>query len=221
MCEGPRARRDGFSRLDVPIASRGMRPDRQGQTRPFPFEELALRLGAALRGVVPESAGLRDHSMARNHNDRRVPRAGGPDRAARSRSPEAACDLPVRDRLAGRNRPQEVEDLPFERRDLEVDGNVPQIPVPGVDMFEDPGQIRMVRSRNLSGSLASQPHRRDAIPQDLELDVEAKFTTELRVDLQRLPVFSAGTHADHWEHRPDDMMLGPVQVLLEGAASEA
>src|SRR5438093_13021447 len=131
MCEGLRARRDGFSRLDVPIASCGMRPDREGQTRPFPFEELALRLGAALRGVVPESAGLRDHSMARNHDDRRVPRAGGPDRAARSRSTEAACDPPVRDRLAGRNRPLVVEDLPIERRVLEVDGYVPLISVAG------------------------------------------------------------------------------------------
>src|SRR2546427_12638010 len=117
MCEGLRARRDRFSRLGVPIASCGMRPDRQGQTRPFPFEELALRLGAALRGVVPESAGLRDHPMARNHDDRWVPRAGGPDRAARSRSTEAACDLPVRDCLAWRNRPQEVEDLSVEGPD--------------------------------------------------------------------------------------------------------
>src|SRR5207247_10832152 len=70
-------------------------------------------------------------------------------------------------------------------------------------------------------SLASQPHRRDAIPQDLELDVQAKFATELGVDPQRRPLFSAGTHADHREHRPDDMMLGPVQVLFEGAASDA
>src|SRR5207249_11361107 len=100
----------------------------------------------------------------------------------------AAGGRPVRDRLAWRNRPQEVGDLPFERRDLEVDGNVPQSPVAGVDMFEDPGQIGMVRSRSLSGSLASQPHRRDAIPQDFELDVQAKFTTELGIDLQRFPV---------------------------------
>src|SRR2546430_17063728 len=88
-------------------------------------------------------------------------------------------------------------------------------------MFEVPGKIGMVRSRNLSGSLAGQPHRRDAIPQDLELDVQPKFATELGIDLQRLPVFSAGTHADHREHRPDDMMLGPVQVLFERAASDA
>src|SRR5437016_2670008 len=141
MCEGLRARRDRFSSLDVPIGSCGMRPHREGQTRPFPFEELALRLGAALRGVVPESAGLRDHSMARNHDDRRVPRAGGPDRAARSRSTEAACDLPVRDSLARRDRPQELEDLSLEGRDLERERNVPQIALSRVDMLEDPGQI--------------------------------------------------------------------------------
>jgi len=117
-----------------------MRLHREGQTRPLPFEELPFRLGAALGGVVPESAGLRDHSMARNHNHGRVPRAGGPDRAARSWPTEAACDLAVRDRLAWRNRPQEVEDLPFERRDFEVDRNVPQVPVPGVDMLEDPAR---------------------------------------------------------------------------------
>src|SRR2546426_5072484 len=146
MCEGLRARRGRFSRLDVPIGSCGMRPDREGQTRPFPFEELALRLGAALRGVVPESAGLRDHSMTRNHNDRRVPRAGGPDRAARSRPTEAACDLPVRDRLAGRNRPQEVEELTFERRDFADDRNVPQVPAPRDVMIADADQLTAVRS---------------------------------------------------------------------------
>src|SRR5881409_1831869 len=70
-----------------------MRLHREGQTRPLPFEELPFRLGAALGGVVLESAGLRDHSMARNHNHGRVPRAGGPDRAVGGESRDVAFDL--------------------------------------------------------------------------------------------------------------------------------
>src|SRR2546425_485420 len=93
--------------------------------------------------------------------------------------------------------------------------------VSGLALSEDPARIGVVRSGGFSGTLPSQPHRRDAVPQDLELDVEPKFTTELGVDLQRLSVFSAGAHADHREHRPDDMMLGPVQVLFEGAPSDS
>src|SRR2546428_10901228 len=162
---GVRARWGRFSQPDVAVPSCERRPHGEGKPRPLRWAALPLRLGAALGGVVPESAGLWDHPVARDDDDRRVPRAGGSDRPARSRSTEATCDLTIRDRFARGDGPQEVEDLPFERRDLEVDGKVTQIPGPGVDMLEDPGQIGGVRSRGLSGNLPSQPHRRDAVPQ--------------------------------------------------------
>src|SRR5881409_358605 len=190
-------------------------------TGAFAFEEPPLRFRAPFGGVVPEAARFRDHAVARDDDDHRVSRARGPDGAARSGPPEPSGDLPVRDRLARGNRPQELEDLSLEGRDLKRERNVLQIALSRMDMFEDPGQIWVLRSRRLQRSLASQPHRSDAVPQDLELDVQSEFAAELRVDLQRFSVFSAGTRADHREHRTNNMVLGPVQVLFECAPSDA
>src|SRR3989475_7632542 len=211
----------GDGRPRLAISGRLVRFQIESHASAFAFEEPPLRSRAPFGGVIPEAARFRDHAVARDADDRRVPRAGGPDCAARSGPPEPSGDLTVRDRLARRNRPQELEDLPLERRDLEGERNVLQIALSRVDMFEDPGQIWVLRSRRLRRSFASQPHRGYAIPQDLELDVQSEFATELRVDLQRFPVSSAGTRADHREHRTNNMMLGPVQVLFECAPSDA
>src|SRR2546425_1116787 len=110
-------------------------------TGAFAFDEPPLRFRASFGGVIPEAARFRHHAVARDDDDHRVSRARGPDRAARSGPPEPSGDLPVRDRLARRNRPQELEDLSLEGRDLERERNVLQIALSRVDMFEDPGQI--------------------------------------------------------------------------------
>src|SRR5437870_680598 len=114
---------------------------RMSPSTTLPSEEPPLRFRAPFGGVVPEAARFRHHAVARDDDDHRVSRARGPDRAARSGPPEASGDLPVRDRLARRNRPQELEDLSLEGRDLERERNVLQIALSRVDMFEDPGQI--------------------------------------------------------------------------------
>src|SRR2546428_4565072 len=105
---GLRARWGRFSRPDVPVPSCEMRPHRDGQTRPLPFEELPLRLGAALGGVVPESAGLWDHPVARDDDDRRVPRAGGFDPPAPPPATRATCHLTTPERFARRDGPRET-----------------------------------------------------------------------------------------------------------------
>src|SRR5207247_9341257 len=129
-------------------------------------------------------------------DDRRVPGARGPHGATRSGSPESTRDLSVRDRFSRGDGPQEFEDLSLERRDLERERDVSQIPFSRVDVLEDPGQIRVVGPGGLHRGLSRELHRGDAIPQDLEMDVQAEFATELRIDLQRFPAFSAGTHPD-------------------------
>ena len=128
--------------------------------------------------------------MARDDDDRRVPGARGPHGATRSGSPESTRDLSVRDRFSRGDGPQEFEDLSLERRDLERERDVPQVPFSRVDVLEDPRQIRVVGSGGLRRRLPSESHRGDAIPQDLELDVEPEFATELRIDLQRFPAGS-------------------------------
>src|SRR5712664_217248 len=160
----------------------------------FALEEPPLRFRASLGGVVAEAPGFRDHTVAGNDDDHRVSGARGPDRATRSGPPEPSRDFTVRDRLAGRDRPQELEYLPLEGRNLQRERNVLQIALSRVDMLEDPRQVRMVGSRGLHRRLPGQSHRGDAIPEDLELNVQAELSTELRIDLQGLSVLEAGSH---------------------------
>src|SRR5437773_5528922 len=115
--------------------------------------------------------------MARDDDDRRVPGARGPHGATRSGSPESTRDLSVRDRFSRGDGPQEFEDLSLERRDLEGERDVSQVPFSCVDVLEDPGQIRVVGPGGLYRGFSSESHRGDAIPQDLELDVHPEFAT--------------------------------------------
>src|SRR2546428_12525873 len=131
----------GDGRPRLAISGRLVRFQMEGRASAFAFEEPPLRFRAPLGGVIPEAARFRDHAVARDDDDPRVSRARGPDCAARSGPPEPLGDLTVRDRLAPRNRPQELEDLPPEGRDLERERNVLQNAFSRADMFEDPGQI--------------------------------------------------------------------------------
>src|SRR5207245_8652152 len=117
----------GASLPCLAISQRLVRFHIKSHARTFAFEELPLRFRPPLGGVVAEAPGFRDNTVARNDDDHRVSGARGADRATRSGTPEPSRDFTVRDRLAGRNRPQELEDLPLEWRDLQRQRNVLQI----------------------------------------------------------------------------------------------
>src|SRR5439155_24741350 len=112
-----------------------------------------------------------DDPMARDDDDRRVPGAHGPHGATGSGSPKSTRDFSVRDRFSRGDGPQEFEDLSLERRDLERERDVSQVPFSRVDVLEYPRQTRVVGSGGLRRGFSSESHRGDAIPQDLELDV--------------------------------------------------
>src|SRR5438093_2616419 len=154
--------------------------------------------------------------MARDDDDRRVPGARGPHGATRSGSPESTRDLSVRDRFSRGDGPQEFEDLSLERRDLERERDVPQVPFSRVDVLEDPRQIRVVGSGGLRRRLPSESHRGDAIPQNFKLAVQPKSATEFELASKHPPASSPGTNRANRYHRATTRMLRPVQLRPKG-----
>src|SRR5437879_13415300 len=92
----------------------------RGDRGPLPLEELSFRLGPAFARVFTESAGFGDDAVAGDYDDGRVPGACRADGPRRARSTEPPGDLPVRDHLARRNCPTELQDLPLDRGHLDV-----------------------------------------------------------------------------------------------------
>src|SRR5207247_9017033 len=108
--------------------------------------------------------------MARDDDDRRVPGARGPHGATGSGSPESTRDLSVRDRFSRGAGLQEFEDLSLERRDLERERDVSQVPFSRVCVLEDVREIRVVGAGGLRRALTSEAARSGATDQDRVLD---------------------------------------------------
>src|SRR5437879_3896388 len=152
---------------------------RLGNPRALPFEQFALRFRSAFARVVAEASGFRNDTVAGDHDHRGVPRARRADGAARSGTAEPPRDLAVCERLARGNRPEKVQDLPLERSDLEMEGDVREVVLAGADVLQDANQVGMIGPRAVLGRRPRETHAGDAVAEDLQLYVQPEFPAEL------------------------------------------
>src|SRR5438046_5303423 len=146
-----------------------------GNPRALPFEQFALRFRTAFARIVAEASGFRDDTVAGDYDDRRIPRARGAYGAARSGTAEPPCDLAVRDRLARGNRPEKVQDLPLERSDLEVKGNVRAVVRARADVLQDASQVGMIGTRVVLWCGPREAQAGEAVAENLQLHVQSGF----------------------------------------------
>src|SRR5467141_5037286 len=187
----------------------------------FALEKSALRFDASLSRIPAQTAGFREDTVAGDDDAHRVPRARRSHGPARLRPPELPSNLAVRYRLSKGDRAEEFEDLAFERRDLEMQRDVPEVIVPGPDVLEDPREVRMVRTCGVGVRLLREVDARDAVAEELESNVEAELSAELRVDLECFVVGTPRTSAHDRKQCADDVMFRPVQMLFERASCDS
>src|SRR3990172_9607348 len=214
-------------RRESPWTSRRTPRPRDLREGPLGLEELSLRRGAAGPCVVPPAAGGGDDPVAGHDEDRRIPGAHIPDGPRGPGLAEASREVPVRHDLPGRDRPEELEDLPLERGHIEVQRNVPKVLGSRPEVLEDPGEVRMVPAvEPLRGPRREVPPRAP-VPPDREVDVEPEVLAEPRVEAEGLRAGGLPSlllleepHPDDGGEGPDEMGLRRLQVLLERAPGD-
>src|SRR3990172_3389061 len=203
-------------RRESPWTSRRTPRPRDLREGPLGLEELSLGRAPAGPCVVPRAAGGGDDPVAGHDEDRRIPGTHVPDGPRGPRLAEASREVPVRHDFPGRDRPEELEDLPLERGHIEIQRNVPKVLGSRPEVLEDPGEVRMVPAVEPLRGPRREVHPRDPVPPDREVDVEP----EGREDSLALPLREGREEEPRGEELPVDVSAAEGDLGGQGRVGE-
>lgn len=134
--------------------------------------------------------------------------------------PHVPRDFTVRNRLAPGEVSQEFQDLPLERAYLEIERDIPKVPLPRSEVLQDSFQVR-VFGPSLRERLPGKSDPPHPAAQDLKLHLQAQLPAELRVEGEGfpcacgIPLQLCGSNPCEGKHGADDVLLRLVEVFLE------